>query len=258
MRSVETQDMVIIKPEIFVQYPEISCGISTRKGGVSPEPFGMNLSYTVGDEASYVTSNRERFFGSLEAPLDRLATQYQIHSDTVRRVDAPGRYDACDGLITNIPEVFLAVTIADCLPILLYDPATRSVGAVHSGWRGSKSKIVVHAIEAMANEFGTKPEDIIVFLGPSAGVCCYEVGEEVAEQFNPQFVKRQQGRKPHLDLHSYNTSIIIDTGVQKMNIEISEYCTICTPELFHSYRREGQRSGRMMGVIGILKTHIGG
>jgi YfiH family protein len=254
MRTVETPNIVIIKPKIFACYPEISCGISTRKGGVSPEPFAMNLSYTVGDEHSNVMANRERFFGSLHVPIDRLAVPYQIHSDVVRNVNAPGRHDACDALITNTPELFLAVTVADCIPVLLYDPVTRSVGAVHSGWKGSKSKIVMNAIAEMRNAFKTKPQDLIAYIGPSASVCCYEVGEEVAGEFDPQFVKRRKGSKPYLDLKSLNTSLLLQAGVRATNIEVSEHCAICTLELFHSYRRDGKHSGRMMGVIGILSN----
>ena len=256
MKQLEISEPTVISPEIFSAYPLIAAGVSTRKGGVSPEPFALNLSYTVGDDRLNVTKNRERFFGSLRIPVDRLAVPYQIHSDIVSRVEAPGRYDACDGLITNISGLFLAVTVADCLPILLYDPVTNSVGAVHSGWRGSKSQIVVKAIDAMRKEFGTKQRDVIAFVGPSAGVCCYEVGEEVAKDFNEQYVKRSPGKKGHLDLQSFNRSLLLESGVQKMNIEVSGYCTICTPDLFHSYRRDGKDSGRMMGVIGLGK-HLG-
>ena len=257
MRLVETTEMTIIRPEIFSRYAGISCGVSTRNGGVSPEPFTMNLSYTVGDEHSHVTTNRERFFGLLQIPLDHLAVPYQMHSDTVRLANTPGRYETCDGLITNIPELYLAVTVADCAPIFLYDPSTQSIGAVHSGWKGSKSRIIVKAIEEMENMFGTHPNDLVAFIGPSAGVCCYEVGEEVAEEFDHQFVIRREGSKPHLDLKSHNTFLLLRAGVPKMNIEVSDYCTICTPDLFHSYRRQGKLSGRMMGVIGISKRQSG-
>ena len=242
-----------VRSRLLSSFPTIRYGISSRAGGVSPEPYGMNLSLHVGDKRENVITNRGRFFIPLGIGLDRLAVPRQVHGDTARRVQEPGTYESCDALMTNKPELFLVVTVADCLPIFLFDPMTKSVAAVHAGWRGSKLRILDKALRGMSAEFGTKASDLIAYVGPSAGVCCYEVGEEVASEFDPEFKERQDGKKPHLDLKRFNKQLLLESGVSEESIEISEYCTICNPELFHSCRRGGEKSGRMMGVIGLLK-----
>lgn len=171
----------IIKSEIFAIHTEIICGVSTRNGGYSPEPYNLNMSTNVNDDQANVMLNRKRYFGELNISLNQLAIPGQIHSDVVNRVTKPGTYDACDALLTNIPNIFLVVTVANCLPIFLYDPQTKSVAAVHVGWRGSESRILDKTINKMSASFGTKANDLFVFIGPAAGLCCYEVGNEVAE-----------------------------------------------------------------------------
>jgi YfiH family protein len=244
-------DIKTITSERFAKHGEIKFGFSTRKGGISPEPLGMNLSFNVGDKRLNVLENRERFFGALRIGLDELAIPRQVQGGLVRRVDVQGGYEACDGLITNLYGLFLTVSTADCLTAYLYDPVKKAIGAVHAGWRGSSMNIVSRAVKLMKEEFGAVASDLIVFIAPAAGVCCYEVGEDVAKNFKDECIVRIEKRNPHLDLKMHNRADLLDCGVLLSNIEISDYCTICTPELFHSYRRDGQKSGRMMGVIGL-------
>lgn len=245
-------DIQTITSEKFTKYREINFGFSTRKGGISPEPLGMNLSFNVGDERLNVLENRERFFGMLKIGLDELAIPRQVQGGLVRRVDVQGGYDACDGLITNSYRVFLTVSTADCITVYFYDPVMKAIGGVHAGWRGSSMNIVSRAVKLMREEFGTVASDLIVFIAPAAGVCCYEVGEDVTKNFKDEFIVRSEKRNLYLDLKMHNRGELLDCGVLEPNIEISNYCTICTPELFHSYRRDGQKSGRMMGVIGLV------
>jgi polyphenol oxidase len=242
---------VLTRFGLFAKYPNLVSGMSTRKGGVSPEPFGMNTSFSVNDDPDRVRLNRERFLRELGISEDRLAVPSQVHGDTVRLVTEPGRYESCDGLITRSPGLFLSVSVADCLPIFLNDPVRETVGLVHAGWRGTKLNILSHALRIFAEE-STRPEDLFVCIGPGAGACCYEVGEEVAREFDAVYVHRIAGRKPHLDLKAVNRSILVAAGVPDGQIEVSAACTICSAELFHSYRRDGKKSGRMMGVIGRL------
>lgn len=245
------EDIPIIFSEKLSRYKEISFGFSTRKGGVSPEPYGMNLSINVGDERLNVLGNRERFFGALHIGLDELAIPRQVQGGLVRRVYTQGGYDACDGLITNSYGVFLTISVADCLSIFMFDPIRKALGAVHAGWRGSSMNIVGRAVKLMGEEFGTDASDLIVYVGPAAGKCCYEVGEEVAKNFKEEFLVRRNTHNPHLDLKLHTKHELLDSGVVESSIEISDICTICKPELFHSYRRDGEKSGRMMGVIGM-------
>ena len=242
--------MFAIRPSCFDPFPEIIGAVSTRGGGVSPPPLGMNLSLAVGDDPDNVRRNRELFFGSLEIGLSDLAFAGQIHSANVSLVGRGGTYKDCDGLITNVRRKFLCISIADCVPILIYDPAAEVVAAVHAGWRGTVSGIVGAAVQRMVDEYGGSPGAMTAYIGPSAGVCCYEVGEEVAGRFDQAFVNRVDG-KTFLDLKAQNRKQMILSGIHPDRIEVSPHCTISEGHLFHSYRREREKSGRMMAVIGM-------
>ncbi|MBI3578034.1 MAG: laccase domain-containing protein, partial [Ignavibacteriales bacterium] len=121
----------------FSRFKSIKFGFSTRNGGVSPVPLGMNLSFNVGDENANVIQNRRLFFGALGISLEQGAVPLQCHSATVQIANHPGDYKQCDGLLTNVPQVALVVSVADCVPIFIFDPNNNVVAAVHSGWRGT-------------------------------------------------------------------------------------------------------------------------
>ena len=244
--------MKILSSNLFQRYPEIRFGFSTRLGGVSPPPYDLNLSFSVGDERSNVIRNRDLFLGRLPARREDVAVPRQCHSSTVLRVDSSGGYDSCDALVTDKIRVFLAVSVADCVPLFLFDPENKAVAAVHIGWRGAAKGIVSHVVEKLGEEFSTESDQLVAFLGPSAGVCCYEVGDEVARLFDSRFLREMGNQKSHLDLQSFVWQELEQDGVRPRQVERTEYCTICTPELFHSYRRDGKRSGRMMGIIGLV------
>ena len=243
----------VLTPSIFESLPAVVAAISTRRNGKSAEPFGMNLSFRVGDNPEHVRENREFFFGSLGIALDQLAVPEQVHGTTVVTVRAPGIYPECDALITSAREVYLCVTVADCVPILLCDPRAGTIAAVHAGWRGTAGKILLTAVRRMREEFDVRTEDLLAYLGPAAGGCCYEVGGDVASHFEPEFVAKNGGGFL-LDLKAANRRLLTDAGVPPENIEVSNSCTITDSALFHSYRRDRERSGRMMGVIGLRGT----
>lgn len=210
----------------------------------------MNLSYTVGDHPERVAANRRMFFGMLGVQENRLAQPLQSHSATILKVETGGRYPSCDGLMTSQPDLWLAVSIADCVPVVLVDPQKEIVAALHAGWRGTLQRIVEKGVQQMVRDFGTEPADIIAYIGPSAGVCCYEVGPEVADQFTEGVTVRNNG-SIHLNLKKENENQLLQRGVLQQHIEVSRHCTICTPSLFHSYRRDKERSGRMLAVVGL-------
>ena len=238
----------LITPSIFSAFPTMIAGVSTRNGGVSPEPLGMNLSYKVHDDAENVRMNRQRFFGSFGSDESRVAFADQCHSSTVRVVSESGVHPSCDALITNVGGLGLAVSIADCVPILLFDPGSMTIAAIHAGWRGSASMIVLRAFDILTEEFGTDPSVIRAYIGPAAGPCCYEVGADVQHTFRESVRKRSGGRLT-IDLKMENSLQLQQAGVRVEHIEIEERCTICTPDLFHSYRRDGNASGRMLAFI---------
>jgi len=248
---MEVSNIKILRSALFTPHQSLRCGVSTRCGGVSPEPYELNMSMKVGDAEERVIKNRELFFHRLGIPLDKLAIPNQVHGSDVVRVSAPGTYDACDGLMTDIENVFLTVTVADCVPVFIFDPDIRAVAVIHAGWRGSKSKIVKNAVDAMTRQYGSDAKNFLAYIGPSAGVCCYEVGSEIADQFEDIYILHRSGRNLHLDMRAVQVDLLLDAGVPLNNIEVSHYCTICVPNLFHSYRRLGPKSGRMMGVIGM-------
>jgi YfiH family protein len=211
----------------------------------------MNLSLSAGDSEENVRRNRELFFGSLGIGPEEIAVPRQVHGDRVAVVRRPGSAADTDGLITSAERVFLCVTIADCVPILLADPENRAVAAVHAGWRGTASGIAAAAVRLMADACGSHPNTLRAFVGPSASVCCYEVGEDVAGKFSAQFVDRRTS-SVRVDLKGANRAQLTGAGLDPENIEISPYCTISETSIFHSHRREGSASGRMMAVIGII------
>jgi polyphenol oxidase len=188
----------------------------------------------------------EHGFGTRQelATTADLATVNQIHSNLVLMADAPGLCGDGDALVTNCPGVAVSIRTADCYPILLVDTRHRAVAAVHAGWRGTATHIIDRTLEKMHAEFGTAPPDVHAAIGPGIGVCCYEVGEEVASQFG--FAART-----HLDLALENRKQLETAGVAPQNIEALDVCTFCDAKRFFSYRREKEKAGRMTSYIRI-------
>ena len=238
----------ILVPEIFSGYPNVRSGMSTKQGSRKNTCFEMNLSSHVGDDPESVKLNRAAFFSKIGVPMSGLAVPLQTHSANVLRVDMPGEYENCDGLVTNARGLALVVTVADCVPILLFDPIKNIIGAVHAGWRGTAKSIIKRALVRMQEEYKTDMKDVLAFIGPSAGSCCYEVSEEVAVKFKNKIVSYDT-IKVFIDLKKENALQLQMQGLVLGNIEVSRHCTICENQLFHSYRRDGKRAGRMMAVI---------
>lgn len=243
---------LLLHPDWPDPRPGVRAAVSTRLGGPEGSPFGLNTSYRLGDDEDRVRESRRRFLAAAGAREDRLATAGQVHGATVVLADRPGHHPACDALVTARRDLWLGVTIADCLPILLRDDETPAVGIVHSGWRGSRERIVESALRRMVEEFGSRPERIQAWIGPGAGSCCYEVGEEVARGFPPEHLIPEGGRWK-LDLPGYNRNLLVRLGVPIGRIGVSGRCTIHERELFHSHRRDGLRSGRMLAILGIIE-----
>ncbi|HYM20229.1 MAG TPA: peptidoglycan editing factor PgeF [Candidatus Kapabacteria bacterium] len=242
--------MMHIVPEIFRCFPEIIAAQSTREGGVSPMPLGLNLSNHVGDDPANVAENRKRFYAEIGVPADaQFVYQNQIHSGNVNVVQGgEGVVPNSDALVTSEQNTFLVVSIADCTPILLYDPVAKIVAAVHAGWRGTEQLVTVNAVRAMA-ALGARPERIYAFIGASASGEHYEVGAEVATLFEKNHYTELPNGKCLLDIKKANRDQLLIAGLPLGQIEINPRCTI-TDDALHSYRRDGKRSGRMFAVIG--------
>jgi YfiH family protein len=210
----------------------------------------LNLSFNVGDKKENVEENRNRFFGALGIDSHRVALPRQKHTSTVRLATQPGVYEECDALVTNTPGIYLSVSIADCAPVLLFDPKRQAVGCVHAGWRGTERQIVSAAVARMISEFSSVPENILAFVGPCAGPCCYEVGEDVAGLFDKDFRSSRNGRM-YLDIKKAVAAQLRSAGITDSHFEVLGDCTICGSEFYHSFRRDRDKSGRMAAVIGM-------
>jgi len=173
-----------------------------------------------------------------------LATTKQIHSDRVLFVESPGPQGEGDAMISNSPGIGLAIRTADCLPILIADPKNRAVAAIHAGWRGVVSEIAPKAINAMSWQFDSKPEDLVIAIGPGIGACCFEVGPEVAVQFG-------MAGRTKIDLIGTLCRQLGRNGVSTRQISAAGLCTYCDAQLFESYRRDREAAGRMVGMIGV-------
>ncbi|HVN02906.1 MAG TPA: peptidoglycan editing factor PgeF [Bryobacteraceae bacterium] len=175
----------------------------------------------------------------------RLATLHQIHSDIC--VAAGGRTGLLgegDGLLESTPGRLVAVKTADCIPILLVDEEHRAVAAVHAGWRGAVHGIAGQAVRRMQEEFGSRPGRLHAAIGPGIGKCCYQVGPEVAAQFG-------EAGHAYIDLAEANRGQLRTAGVPESHIYVAGLCTRCGESDFHSYRRDKERSGRMLSFVGV-------
>lgn len=243
--------MTIVRSDLFSRYPQILFGMSTASGGVSSGTFGLNLSFNVNDDPAHVKENRRLFFSQLGIAEDRVAFTRQQHTTNIQTVRFPGLNDTCDALLTSQKNLFLAISVADCTPVMLFDPVRQAVAGIHAGWRGTAGRIVEKAIERMKDECGTKPADLLAFIGPSSGKCCYKVGEEVARQFPSACTLPDGSGKYFLDVKHANMLQLLENGLINSNIEVNQDCSIHNP-LYHSHRRDGKGSGRMFAVIGII------
>jgi len=240
--------MLIIKPFIFKNHPELVFGFSTKIGLRGKLPYYFNMSYSVGDKKEIVDTNRKLFFEAVGLNENSVSYQKQVHEDLIREVGESGICGESDALITKTKNLGLAISSADCPAIFIYDPNKKVIAAVHSGWRGTEKKIVQKTLVKLKNEFNSKAEDLVCYLGPSISQSNYEVGEEVAKKFDSEFVLNQRNRY-FLDLAGTNYKMLTDEGVKKVNIQKSWLCSFEYKTLLHSYRRDGQKSGRALGVI---------
>tara|TARA_B100000945_G_scaffold301692_1_gene284683 strand:- start:2557 stop:3249 length:693 start_codon:yes stop_codon:yes gene_type:complete len=179
-----------------------------------------------------------------------LAIPEQIHSSNVRWVENPGKYGGVDGLLTSNKGLILSLKVADCVPVYILDIQNQIIGLVHSGWRGTVSGIVTKTIKLMLKK-KSNSNKIKIFLGPSIGQCCYEVGEEVAEKFQSESKTSLMNNKWKVDLKKEISSQLISLGIKKYNINRSKYCTYESPS-YCSYRRDQHNSGRMFSFLQLI------
>jgi len=240
--------MLIINPYIFKQFPEITFGFSTKVGLQRNKPYYFNMSDSVGDDPQNITENRESFFDKLGLNTESVAYQKQVHSDKISFVDSGGTCGTSDAMITDKNNIGLAISTADCCAVFIYDPVKKVLAGVHSGWRGTSKEILLKVLQTLSNEFDSAPGDLICYLSPSISATNYEVGVEVAEQFDLNYLKQRNG-KFLLDIPKINEDLLLNYGVIPQNIQVSNLCSYEYSSILHSYRRDGKKSGRALGVI---------
>lgn len=260
----------------FLQFNALNeCGIvthgfSTRMGGVSEGIYAsMNLSYTRGDKEEAVTENFVRFARALEVCPEDYVFSDQTHTTNIRVVTEADRgkgfvrardYQDIDGLVTNVKGLVLSTFYADCVPLYFVDLKQKAIGLSHSGWKGTVGKIGRKTVETMEREYGSKPEDILVAIAPSICRECYEVSEDVAVEFKKIFPKEKHGKimddkgngKYQLDLWECNKRILLDAGIRKENLSVTNICTCCNSDLLFSHRASQGKRGNL-GAFLMLK-----
>lgn len=252
----------MVESPLFQRETELQHGFSTRKGGVSKEHLAsLNLSFSVEDAKENVLENFRRIGECFGKTPEDFVLSKQSHETKVLKVGTKDRgkgitkdrdYEGIDALITDEKGIILSCFSADCVPILFYDPIHKAVGACHSGWRGTKGKILQNVVEEMRKHFSSNPAEILVAIGPSICKEQYVVSEDLALSFLEDYpdlgedtaspIQRISKDKFQLDLWDLNRRIALDCGIKEEHISISGYCTMENPELFFSHRySQGKR-----------------
>lgn len=244
-----------------LQYYHIAEGLtafsSMREGGYSTGRYGeFNINRYCGDSEEAIRQNREALCRLLSITDDRLLMPHQVHKAEIAVIGEQLDIDleGYDALMTNVEEVCIGVSTADCIPVLLYDPRQRAVCAVHAGWRGTVMRIVEQSVARMTEVYGTNPQDLIAQIGPGIHLESFEVGDEVYQAFEtegfPMTLISKKYEKWHIDLPECNRLQLISAGVPETQISVSPVCTYMQADTYFSARRLGIESGRIFtGII---------
>ena len=242
---------------------------TTRIGGVSSGIYStMNLSFSRGDDPECVRENYRRIGEVLGTDPEHMVASKQTHTTNIRLVTEadlgngitePSAYDDVDGLATNIPGMALVTFYADCVPLYFVDPVKKAIGLAHSGWRGTVAGMGACMVQFMREHFHSDPKDLIAAIGPSICVDCYEVSEEVAEQFREGFPEEvlQPGKadgKYQLDLWKANESILLKAGILPDHLTVTDVCPCHNPEYLFSHRASHGQRGNLAAFL-MLKNN---
>ena len=261
--TISTGILPMVESPLFQRETGLQHGFSTRKGGVSKEHLAsLNLSFSVEDAKENVLENFRRIGERFGKTPEDFVLSKQSHETKVLKVGTKDRgkgitkdrdYEGIDALITDEKGTILSCFSADCVPILFYDPIHKTVGACHSGWRGTKGKILQNVVEEMRKHFSSNPAEILIAIGPSICKEQYVVSEDLALSFLEDYpdlgedtaspIQRISKDKFQLDLWDLNRRIALDCGIKEEHISISGYCTMENPELFFSHRYSQGRRG---------------
>lgn len=262
MDVIRTGKIHHLAPSFESTSPATIQGFTTRHEGVSRPPYNsLNLGATTDDSPHNVEGNRSLLTRAFGISQERLVTVRQNHGSDLLVIDAPNDDLShfagveADGIITNQTGIMIGVTVADCVPILLYDPIRKVVAAVHAGWKGTAAAIVARAVQGMQSVFGSAQAGIKAAIGPCINPCCYQVDQPVKDGFKGQPELWQAVSEPdttdtwRLDLALANRMQLEDAGLFPANIQTVGNCVCCQKDFFFSYRRDGGETGRQIGFI---------
>lgn len=247
--------------------PQLVAGFTLRTGGISGEAFtSFNMGLHVGDDPAQVVANRKRLSERVGMPFEAWTCADQVHGKNISRITKVNRgagkasledcIPATDGLHTNEPGILLTSFYADCVPLFFLDPQNQAIGLAHAGWKGTVARIGAEMVSVFAEEYGSRPDDLLVAIGPSIGGCCYEVDQRIIDQVKTatkeweEAVKAQATGRFLLDLPKLNRLILQEAGITDNQMTLSGWCTSCHPERFFSHRKEAGKTGRMASFIG--------
>ncbi len=240
--------MKILRSPLLSAFPH---GFTTRDGGVSPPPWdSLNLGGSVGDEQERVAENWRRLEASTGLGFARVR---QVHGTRVLSLERPtAPEEEADAVISAAPGVAACVSVADCVPVLVADPLSGRVAAIHAGWRGTIARAALEGVRALASSAGARPGELLAAIGPSIGPCCYEVSVDLATRFareiGPGVVEDGPGG-PRLDLWEANRRILQEAGLLRERVNVLARCTACDRESFFSHRRDRGHTGRHAAFI---------
>lgn len=264
MITRQVENIAYLCFENLQEHHNIRHFVSTRQGGCSAGKFeSLNCSIKLEPDSNRVVENRKRLLHAVGLSIDTLTLGSQVHSPNVTTVQmkmaGAGALDfetalpESDALITSVPGITVAVLVADCVPLLLYDPVQRVVGAVHAGRMGTLAEIAQRTVEVMSAQYSTVPSDIVAGIGPSICASHYQVSAEaqqqISESSSSDHLIRIAGGTAHFDLWGANASQLIESGVSKENIAIAKLCTYENAEMFFSERRDKKPTGRFCAGI---------
>jgi polyphenol oxidase len=244
---------LIIRPEIFDSFRNLRAAQSTRIGGVSKAPYeSMNLGSNTADDKDDIEQNKRLFTKQLGFEPSEIVRSKQVHGNEILIADEPGYYEGYDAIVTDKKNLLLAISTADCTPILIYDEGTNAIAAIHAGWKGTKDNLVALTLFKMQEIFGSKAENLFAYIGPCIAECSFEVDADVAQYFDDPFSRFDSKKgKYFIDLKGHNKNQLLHFGIIDKNIEVSEYDTFERTDLFYSHRKEKGVTGRMWSVIGL-------
>lgn len=261
----QEDDVTFLQFRRLLEYPElVHCYTLSTNG------FDIARNDASKEQEEKVYQNYQTLANRLKINSNEIIRPNQTHTDVVKCIEklkvSPEDLRDVDGLITNQPQVFFSLSFADCTPIYLYDPIKKVIGNIHSGWKGTLKGIGKKAVEKMVECYHCHPKNIVCCLGPHIRKCHFEVGQEIAIQFENQYQNMQDihdiisyigeidgKKKYYIDTAKINRNLMLKIGLKKENIIDSNICTVCEKHQMHSYRAQGKMAGRNVALMGMIK-----